>query len=132
MVATIQHRRDDAWENIDGASAVHNDKITWYRTNIDVTADTETEGVFVGANKAVHLHLGTQTVNVATAAATFSVQALNPDGTWNDTGDTISVPTGASPDVDLTTIFDCPTVVRLSLTTSPTAGTFNILFEVQR
>ena len=132
MAATIQHRRDDAWANIDGAGAVHIDQVTWYRTNFDVTADSDSEGIMVGANKAVHIHLGTVNTNVATSAATIEVQALNPDGTWNDTGDQISIPTGASPAVDVYTIFDCPAVIRFDLTSSPTAGDFNLLVEVQR
>lgn len=134
MVATIQLRKDDAWSNISAAAAGHLDSTTWYRTNFDVTADTETEGIMVGRNKAVHIHLGTVNTNVATTAATFEVQAQNIDGTWNDTGNTITVATGASPAVDVTTLFDCPQVIRLELTngTTPTAGDINLLIEVQR
>ncbi len=131
--AAFQRATTDAWKADASAdvSGFDADKILWARVEAyDATADTQTDGIHVGVRKVAHIHLGTVDTNVATTAVVFEVQAGNPDGTWNDTGNTITIATGATPAVDVVTIFDPPVLLRLKQTSAAaTAGVFDMILE---
>lgn len=126
-LSTASNRTGDAsWTTKSADSAVESSEVQWYKWTVDAINDTETEAIFLGNARYVEIHIGTVSTPIATNNFVFEVQAGNPDGTFNDTGNQVTM-IPSSTTADVVSLPRPPQLLRLDFTgTAPTAGALTI------